>query len=327
MQSRYDAPFIEVKEGPFRQEPVLAAARTHDTIVWSKEVTKFGQRRYFTAGIRAFRELYYRAAPDDRTWYEDIEDDRPIKLFFDLDGPPGCQLDFVVRELTVAAQRYFPGVVPDVLQLDSSHSGKSSRHVVITNWIVGSISQMKRLVALILLDIPEPVKEVTDASVYTKNRPFRLWLSHKFGKSAVLNLYNVDPVLAQNADLMFDDLLVSWVPEGKAVNVLSLPEPTITSIKSSTREQRIYDNAGNPDRRAAVFYPDHKIAMRYVAGLRCKHLGRVHNKRLLRAKYDFNRLTVSFACDDTASCFPGYWGTRTMTKEEMDEFAHWLDSK
>lgn len=206
-----DATFFRQAEALERLDALLSlpSERRQRPVAVALEERRTGKRRYMALRWSEFCELYLRLPATQRHFYELIRESAPVRLYFDLeyalsDANSRVDGEALVRTvLSAAAAMLFRlyGLLLEgrhVLQLDSSSSAKFSRHLVVhlpggrlfrDNRHCGSFC--RRLVAefrqRLLVTLPSgELGTVVDTSVYSRNRLFRLYLSSKFGKTAVL---------------------------------------------------------------------------------------------------------------------------------------------
>ena len=145
-----------------------------------------------------------------RHYYEHITIDTPCRLYFDLEFIKACNegfdeihfLDKFIRKVTELLKECFDETVceRDFLVLDSSTDEKYSKHIIVqTSKLFPNNVVIKRFIDMICQNLKNEkigmVKNkdngtsfVVDDGVYNKNRNFRLYLSSKYGKTAILDV-------------------------------------------------------------------------------------------------------------------------------------------
>eukprot|EP00879_Flechtneria_rotunda_P021736 GHRR01022920.1.p1 GENE.GHRR01022920.1~~GHRR01022920.1.p1 ORF type:complete len:353 (+),score=120.69 GHRR01022920.1:228-1286(+) len=215
----YNAPFKTFKTQQeaysyLDRHPCAALLRT-----FAQELSTKGQREFIVTSAELFWQRYKELPATSRHHYEIIRQGAPCNLYFDLEfcpkTNPGIECPALVQLLLceVARQLHHLFDIPwhdsFAVELDSSTPQKISRHVIVAVPGVAfadacHAGQFARLVLLRLLQrghyssmagqMLVRTKDGTglttfvDMGVYTRNRAFRLYLSSKYGKHAVLKL-------------------------------------------------------------------------------------------------------------------------------------------
>ncbi|KAL0052967.1 hypothetical protein WJX82_010519 [Trebouxia sp. C0006] len=194
--------------------------------------------------------------------YEVVKGGAPCHLYFDTEFAtecnPGVDGEALLDKLLLACTRVFReqfqvDLQPEwVYELDSSHSGKFSRHLIlcipgmsfVNNWAVG------HLVGQILAE-PEGMEilvrkksdqagteqftSLVDTAVYTRNRHFRLIWSCKAGKTHVLTptprFATAPSIKRSHRELFLDTLICNVEPNARLL--LADIVPTGLSFPSS----------------------------------------------------------------------------------------------
>jgi hypothetical protein len=254
----------------------LPSERRQRPVAVALEERRTGKRRYMALRWREFCELYLRLPATQRHFYELIREPAPVRLYFDLEytlSEANTRVDgeaLVRTVLSAAAAMLFRlyGLLLEgrhVLQLDSSSSAKFSRHLVVhlpggrlfrDNRHCGSFC--RRLVAefrqRLLVTLPSgELGTVVDTSVYSRNRLFRLYLSSKFGKTAVLapaqgcTFAGVDESTPEGVVALLEASLVA--PLGGADLIANKPELVLECSSSSSSSD---SNSGSSSSSAAM---------------------------------------------------------------------------
>uniref|UniRef100_A0A158Q6N9 DNA-directed primase/polymerase protein n=1 Tax=Elaeophora elaphi TaxID=1147741 RepID=A0A158Q6N9_9BILA len=171
-----------------------------------------GQRRYLVSTVERFWQWYKRQC--DVSFYELIPQNRPAHLYFDLEFYRETNLDIKEEELIkdfndcvseVFMEMFGINLDPEkeMLVLDASTNTKFSEHIIVhlaDNYLFPSNISMKSFIQQLkekmlssgrcLVWNAGATKLMTffDATVYSVNRNFRLYLSSKLGKSNPLVL-------------------------------------------------------------------------------------------------------------------------------------------
>jgi len=195
----------------YRQAEAFQCVDTSESqraIAFAFEDPDSGRRQFLVAeSMESFLEHYLSLRPTRRHVYEIIREDRPCKLYFDLEfqicnnpNLNGDKLtDIVIVESAALLLEWYGIVISrnEIVELDSSTEKKFSRHLVFSsnngaafksNVDVGAFVReiyRRAQLELVVLDKDRSPTSFIDLSVYTKNRTFRLFLSSKFSKSAI----------------------------------------------------------------------------------------------------------------------------------------------
>lgn len=159
-------------------------------IVVAEDVSVTGQKRFRVGTVAGLGQVY--AGLTSRNWYECVEENKPSRLFLDVESTGTVDIRRIVVFFQEAVQVYFdrPGCFEVI---DSSSSEKSSWHVVCTNVYLKNIYHVGAFVRRAVLGMTHSgdaalISNVAaiDTAVYTKNRMFRVKGSTKYGSSRVL---------------------------------------------------------------------------------------------------------------------------------------------
>ncbi|TNN10206.1 DNA-directed primase/polymerase protein [Schistosoma japonicum] len=181
-----------------------------------------GQRLFLACGIQSFFYTYKQMEPSSRCHYEVIIEDRPAKLYLDLEF---CKLsnenkdgekavDTFLKALCGCIQ-FFYGITiksSEIFILDASTAKKFSQHVIINNKNLifqNNLEQAKYCFALPTLKQSTISNEfwisICDLGVYTRNRNFRLANSCKLSGSGLLL-----PKYIMNKNELFSKIWLNW---------------------------------------------------------------------------------------------------------------------
>ncbi|EFN56160.1 hypothetical protein CHLNCDRAFT_51806 [Chlorella variabilis] len=227
------------------QQPAFDLADSQPGLeVFSVEYGQDGKRRFIATSRAEFWRRYLDMLPQHRHYYEIIRQGAPCHLYFDLefqrehnpglDG--GAAVDALLELVREQLRGSFQLDMQDswVLELDSSTDTKFSRHLVIripgvafaSNAHAGALvlqlcagarerrGQDSRCELLIVKKKGGEEALFVDPAVYTRNRAFRLYLSSKAGKQAVLQNTGRFGGAGLTMQECFDAALVTNVPSG-----------------------------------------------------------------------------------------------------------------
>jgi len=261
-----------------------AAMSMQDLKVFAFEVDNSGKRQFVTCHPQRLW-TFYKELPK-RHYYEVIPQDKPCKLFFDLefskvlnpeaDGP--AMTKRFISELGQSLAATFGLCGPTIgqlsmVELDSTTEAKFSRHLIINSHVFENIHQMRLYVKDFcgkLRELDNFPKIITtdgtalfvDEGVYTKNRNFRLYLSSKFGKDAILkqvasstaNQKNIGSALQSHSDdqKVFLDSLVTEV--NNSVHLLQFTEDYL--IGPSSHQSSINHSSSNQSSINQTAFPE-----------------------------------------------------------------------
>lgn len=222
---------------------------------------------YVVAGWHRFFEIFVNLPGEQRVFNEIIKEGEPFNFYIDLDlqrsqniNPeiqPGSQkeaeiLEKVRVEARAAIVRVFPQVKPEdirIVELDSSDLKKLSRHMIfripgkaLKNWqtaaaifdeILSQNNDPNNIFWVVDEKYPDKKKYFIDRSVYTKNRQFRLYQSHKFGNFRYFHFPGFDkPGDKPDAAKFWDSLVSYFPPEDKArLTLLEAPGAADGEVK------------------------------------------------------------------------------------------------
>lgn len=165
-----------------------------------------------------FAELIMQTPKNQRNFYEVLQENKPQKLFADIDGVNLGTVDFINKwEKFLSVELPKVGIKYDrekSLYLDSSKDGKLSLHWCYNNGISFKTCDEQKQLWKYLETVVEDkygdfcytkthddgtisLASVIDISVYSKNRPMRTIFSHKKGSTRVLK-----PVVLKNGKLV-----------------------------------------------------------------------------------------------------------------------------
>ena len=183
-----------------------------ETIVAAFQITLGGQRKYIVTSFKHFWNFYIKLS--NKKFYEVIQSDRPVKLYFDvefmkLENPKmdGYLLTEKLIELVnlhLREKYNCENSFNDVMVLESTTEQKFSIHLIFVGTIFRSIQNVRKFVTQFLkivnenhrgiFEVQKKNKTVSfvDVSVYSEKQNFRMFLSEKLGKSNPLLVSKMD---------------------------------------------------------------------------------------------------------------------------------------
>lgn len=208
--------------GPFEKLDDAAANRlTPLDVVFSHEMDESSKRKFWIGTHRALLDHLRRLRPELRTFHEHMDaDERPTKLFFDVDAKYPLEGETTdagrtranrTVAITIAALRSyvfgtFPSPTQGMLVLDSSRDGKNSKHVIFDVAVRGHHRVLA--VAEAVIRACAPAGECIDVGVYKKRRTsLRLPYCTKYGKASWLAPHHLDPAVVDEGVFLAGCLL------------------------------------------------------------------------------------------------------------------------
>ena len=162
-----------------------SAGDSVETLVFAQDLNASGMKKFLTGSLPDCIDRY--ASLTTRHWYECLREDRPSRLFLDVESSEAVDVDALVQYLKNCVHHMFEKEVHFQV-LDSSSPQKTSYHLigdlVFTNlYHIGAFVR-RVLMAMHTQNIPE--RHAIDHAVYTRNRMFRIKGSTKCGSDRVL---------------------------------------------------------------------------------------------------------------------------------------------
>lgn len=159
-------------------------------IVVAEDVSASGQKRFRVGAVDVLSRRY--TALSTPHWYECLVENKPSRLFLDVESTEVVDIGVIVAWFETAVQTHC-GRPGHFEIMDSSSSQKSSWHVVCTNVYLQNVYHVGAFVRRTVLSMIHSGDETLaanapaiDTAVYTKNRMFRVKGSTKYGSSRVL---------------------------------------------------------------------------------------------------------------------------------------------
>ena len=242
--------------------------------VFSYQVPGTGKRRFLAwkGELSEFVAKYLSIPPLERHFYEIIRHGSPCRVYFDLEFATECNKDADGDQMTahlvscvVEELKQVYGVCVDsknFIILDSTTPSKYSKHVVLNhpaavfldNSHAGAFARCCVDRGGKKLWVRKKESDETccfvDLAVYTKNRAFRMYLSSKQGRAAVL-----EPCSSLNT-FPFDDKTNEKVAEFLAASLVSVPgasvwECLVTSALESPSGKELEEKFGTGRRSSS----------------------------------------------------------------------------
>ncbi|KAI1720596.1 DNA-directed primase/polymerase protein [Ditylenchus destructor] len=270
----------------YRQSNVIPKTKNKPNLrIFSFESPKLkpGGRKFIVGDMRTFY-LWYRSCDEKfRHFYEIIQENRPCRLYFDLEYKKEFNVDLDGETVLDQFLHLCTKVISEVmgcqldrdksfLVLDSSTESKFSAHVIVHmpgEKLFPSNVDLKLLIKRICHQMIEEniglirddgsAKFLCDLSVYSKNRNFRLFLSSKLGKGHVLKLakscrFYGDIANPSNAQVFLDALVVPL--RFHKFEVMKMPEITFpeTQMRSTQSSQIPASLSSRPMSETAAVY-------------------------------------------------------------------------
>ena len=181
----------------------LQSLSKHEIII-AQDISPSGQKTFLKHTLEPLKQLYETCA--DKHWYECLLENRPSRIFLDIESTEAVDLQYILTKLAEAVQLKFQ-IQPDIKVLDSCSDEKQSWHVICTNIYLKNVYHVGAFIRRLVLCLEgHPCREAIDTAVYTRNRMFRIEGSCKFGSTRVLK--HKDPwwsLLVQAVDVPFHE--------------------------------------------------------------------------------------------------------------------------
>lgn len=210
-------------------------------IIIAQDISPSGQKTFLRNSLEPLKQLYETCA--DKHWYECLLENRPSKIFLDIESKEVVDLQYILTKLAEAIQIKFQ-VQPDIKVLDSCSDQKQSWHVICNNIYLKNVYHVGAFIRRFVLSLQgHPCRQAIDTAVYTRNRMFRIKGSSKFGSKRVLK--HSDPwwsLLVQSVDVTFHEC-----------NEIDGSMPVSTSIKPE--QMFVYTEAGEWQRNRTTTSP------------------------------------------------------------------------
>jgi len=162
-----------------------------DKIIVAEDIDASGKKRFYAETVSDLALLYSRLR--QHHWYECLQEDRPTRLFLDVESNGQVDIKAIVRILSIMVKVFIKAnngtfKTPIFQVLDSSSSTKTSYHIICTNLYLKNVYHVGAFVRRCVLTMLQKNIESgsIDTGVYTLNRMFRVNGSTKFGSERCL---------------------------------------------------------------------------------------------------------------------------------------------
>ena len=160
---------------------------TPQQIIIAQDISKHGQKIFLLDQIENLKRKYDQLA--QKHWYECLVENRPTRIFLDIESNDHVNIDEIVAFLKQAIELKFK-IKGHIECLESCSAQKQSWHVVCTNIFLKNTYHVGAFVRRLVLSMKDhPMCNTIDTAVYTKNRMFRIALSSKFGSERILKTH------------------------------------------------------------------------------------------------------------------------------------------
>jgi len=168
----------------------LAVSNSNDILI-AEDINKSGSKVFYVNNIFELDKLY--DSIQNKHWYETLKENCPTRLFLDIESETDVVdirslVEFINNRLLDFLKCKDSMLKPVFEVLDSSSDEKSSYHVICTNVYFANVYHCGAFVRRVICAMIEQKMRYSDidASVYTKNRMFRIKGSTKFGSQRIL---------------------------------------------------------------------------------------------------------------------------------------------
>tara|TARA_B100000780_G_scaffold275832_1_gene243259 strand:+ start:253 stop:1287 length:1035 start_codon:yes stop_codon:yes gene_type:complete len=186
----------------FRRLQDALVQLSDSTMIIAEDISKSGQKVFRVDTIENLKAEY--AKIQSPHWYECLLEDRPSRIFLDIDSCIPVDMDSLCIQLRAGILHKF-NVEPDIEILDSCSSQKYSWHIIVTNVWLKNVYHVGAFIRRLVLATGE---RAIDTAIYTKNRMFRVCGSSKFSSTRVLKgLCEWHAVLVQGRQATFFECL------------------------------------------------------------------------------------------------------------------------
>ena len=157
---------------------------TLDKCIVAEDISATGQKQFYVGTIQTLKEIY--ATKKTHHWYECLLENRPSRLFLDIESNTPISIDKIVDFFAKTVFIMF-GKKCAFEIIDSSSTNKISYHVLVPELVFTNVYHVGAFVRRTVLAMQDdPMANAIDTAVYTKNRMFRLVGSRKFNSERVL---------------------------------------------------------------------------------------------------------------------------------------------
>ncbi len=266
---------------------------------------------------------------DNRTYYEVIEDHHNCKIYFDIDMKEKLEMadDLMIsvlkqiriemlRKITIYEHKNH------TLVFESHSEKKKSFHIIIDGFYFENNMQVKQFFKNVRKNIPEIYQKYLDEAVYTKNRSFRMYKSHKLDDVRIKEItYRYDTYHLRDQRKIFEASLITNTNQCTSLLPYEICQNTFINDEIQNHEwNTIYKLWKKfPNSKSYKFTPGHTRVEKIADGY-CPCLGheRVHhgsNGGYLYVKNGelyFNCLSIP-----SSSIYLGQINTKDLVKEAI----------
>lgn len=158
---------------------------TPDKLIMAEDVSASGQKQFYVGSLQRLQQIY--DTKKEHHWYECLLEDRPSRLFLDIESDTPVSIDEIVQFFAHTVEIAYQKTCKFEI-IDSSSEIKISYHVIVPELVFKNVYHVGAFVRRTVLAMGEnPIAKAVDTAVYTRNRMFRLVGSRKFNSQRVLN--------------------------------------------------------------------------------------------------------------------------------------------
>lgn len=150
----------------------------------AEDISASGQKQFYVGTVDRLRSIH--DSQQEHHWYECLLENRPTKLFLDIESDRPVSVEQIVAFFARAVQHQF-GRDCEFQILNSCSQTKLSWHVIAPDLVFKNVYHVGAFVRRTVLAMQnDPIALAIDTAVYTKNRMFRLRGSSKMGSERIL---------------------------------------------------------------------------------------------------------------------------------------------
>jgi len=220
--------------------PALSYAKTTGGVIIARDLQYFHQqqskivksKQYYVLPnwTHAYNFVFGNYKIEERDFYEIIPENKPVRLFLDLEIEPdelyegeeliqttdALEKDVIQVILNILQEKYQVEVDEnEILSLNSDGVKKGSRHVIFPVWFDCIASSMDTFIKFdVLTVLSKSTQRCVDDGIYNKNRQFRFFGNTKIGSPRRLHLAedpDLQPFTAGHRKI-FDAALIQAMP-------------------------------------------------------------------------------------------------------------------
>ena len=157
---------------------------TLDKVIIAEDISAAGQKQFYVGSLLRLKNIY--TTKKEHHWYECLLENRPSRLFLDIESDTAVSIDEIVDFFAQAIQIAYQKTCKIEI-IDSSSKNKISYHLIVPELVFKNVYHVGAFVRRTVLAMQDnPIANAIDTAVYTKNRMFRLVGSRKFNSQRVL---------------------------------------------------------------------------------------------------------------------------------------------